>query len=347
MKALRDLSLGTLDPFYCQAEEGSNNAYAPRQGLPALVQLLGARFAVDASEVLVTAGASMGLTCAFLTCPPARPILLPSPGFPAYEATLRLLGRSVITYKLDHNWDANVLRMIEQEIPAAVLLNSPGNPLGNVITDQQRQTVCDVAQACCVTLILDETYAGLEFSGSASTGPLLGEATGVIRIGSFSKRFAQPGLRIGYVIAGPKTCRQMTDINWVLAMSPCVSSQLAAADLLMAEVKNPGRIKNTAGQLEASADLAMATLATHGIAALRPNGGPLLWIEFPGAQSTGAQLAAHCMEHASVIASPGEAFRRQGPPAIRCSYAIARYDIPAVFDRLGAALARWKSENSN
>ncbi|MFW8584093.1 aminotransferase class I/II-fold pyridoxal phosphate-dependent enzyme [Rhizobium beringeri] len=107
-----------------------------------------------------------------------------------------------------------------------------------------------MAQACCVTLILDETYAGLEFSGSASTGPLLGEATGVIRIGSFSKRFAQPGLRIGYVIAGAKTCRQMADINWVLAMSPCVSSQLAAADLLMAEVKNPGRIKTRPASLK-------------------------------------------------------------------------------------------------
>jgi aspartate/methionine/tyrosine aminotransferase len=347
MKALRDLSLGTLDPSYCQAEEGSNNAYAPRQGVPALVQLLGARFAVDASEVLVTAGASMGLTCAFLTCPPARPILLPSPGFPAYEATLRLLGRTVITYKLDHSWEANVLRMIEQEIPAAVLLNSPGNPLGNVIADQQRQRVCDVAQARGVTLILDETYAGLEFSGSASTGPLLGEATGVIRIGSFSKRFAQPGLRVGYVIADPKTCRQMTNINWVLAMSPCVSSQLAAADLLMAELKDPSRIKNMVGQLEASAELAMAMLAAYGIAASRPRGGPLLWIELAGTQGTSAQLASYCVDHAGLIVSAGDAFRRQGPPAIRCSYAIARHEIPAVFDRLGAALARWKSENSD
>ncbi|QND45961.1 pyridoxal phosphate-dependent aminotransferase (plasmid) [Rhizobium lusitanum] len=347
MKTLHDLSLGTLDPSYCQADGSSNSAYAPRQGLPVLTQLLAARFAVEPSEVLVTAGASMGLTCAFLTCPTARPILLPSPGFPAYEAVLRLLGRDIISYNVDHDWEANVLQAIEQGAPAAVLLNSPGNPLGNVIADEQRRRVCDMARACDVALILDETYAGLEFFGSASTGPLLGPAEGVIRIGSFSKRFAQPGLRIGYVIADPKTCRQMTDINWVIAMSPCVSSQLAATDLLMAEIKDPARIKNTAGELEASAKLAIATLATHGIAVSIPKGGPLLWIELPGTQGAGAQLVAYCIEHAGVVVSPGNAFRHHGPPAIRCSYAIARHYIPAVFDRLGAALARWKSENSD
>lgn len=346
MKALRDLSLGTLHPSYCQTEESDNDAYAPRQGLPVLTQLLAARFAVDPSEVLVTAGSSMGLTCAFLACHTARPILLPSPGFPAYEAALRILGREVITYKLDDDWEDDILRTIEQTKPAAVLLNSPGNPLGNVIADSQRRSIYEMARAIGVPLILDETYAGLEFSGTASTGALQGSAAGIIRVGSVSKRFAKPGLRIGYVIANPETCRQMTDINWVIAMSPCVSSQMAAANLLMAEIKDPGRIKNTADRLEASSELAMAILATHGIAALRPKGGPLLWIELPNARGTGAQLVAHCMEHADVIVSPGEAFRREGPPAIRCSYAIAKDDIPTVFDRLGAALATWNKENN-
>ncbi|WP_425101841.1 pyridoxal phosphate-dependent aminotransferase [Tropicibacter sp. S64] len=336
-----NLSLGTLDPQYCGKAPDTSSAYAPRHGLPILRQLLAQRHGVTPEQVAIFAGASMALTCAFHAVPRDKPVLIPCPGFPAYRGVLDLIGRTALPYALDDDWLPKLERTLARHSVGALLLNSPGNPLGNVIPDADRQRLLTIAFE--TTVILDETYAGLEFPGSGATGPLIGEAPGAIRIGSFSKRFAAPGLRIGYAIADPATIHTLADINWLLAMSPGTNDQLHAAELLVEDLKTPHRQARTASALEAACDTALSALARHGITARRPSGGPLLWISLPGAAGTGLDLARHCQTHAGIVATPGEAFGYSGAPALRCCFALPPETITPVFDRLGAALAGWQN----
>lgn len=342
MNRLTDISLGTLDPTYCSAELSANSVYAPRKGLPVLRQLIGQGFGVSPDQVVVVSGASMALSCCFLTAPADRPVLLPRPGFPAYAETVRLLGRHTIYYDLGPGWRKSLSDTLKQHRPGVLLLNSPGNPMGNVIGDEDRRQVLDWAVEQDTRVVLDETYAGLEFPDSGSSGALVGTRPDVIRIGSFSKRFATPGLRIGYAIAETAMADRITDINWVLAMSPCGSNQIAAAKLMMSELQSPDRTPRIAKQLQASCKSALGALARHGITTAQPQGGPLLWITLIGGRGSGVDLAAHCRKEADVLVSPGEAFGHDGPPTIRCCFALPPDQVDPVFDRLGAALASYR-----
>jgi aspartate/methionine/tyrosine aminotransferase len=335
-----DLSLGTLDPSFCDRPRDTVSAYAPRLGLPILRRLVAQHHGVTAEHVAIFAGASMALTCAFHATPRAGPVLLPCPGFPAYRGVLDLLGRKTACYALDDGWLPKLEKSVAQADAGALLLNSPGNPMGNVISDGDRDRLLRLARD--TLLILDETYAGLEFRGSGSSGPLMGPAPGVIRIGSVSKRFAAPGLRIGYAIAEPDTVRRLADIGWLLAMSPGTDDQLRAAEMLVGDLKTPRRLAQTTAALEAACDTALKALHDHGFTVRRPSGGPLLWISLPQAGGTGADLATHCRQQAGIITTPGEAFGFTEAPALRCCYALPPDTVAPVFDRLGAALAGWR-----
>jgi aspartate/methionine/tyrosine aminotransferase len=337
-----DLSLGTLDPAYCPAAQECNGIYAPRMGLPILRQLIGQRFAVSPDQVAVLAGASMALTCCILKVRADRCLLLPRPGFPAYGEAARLLGRQVVQYDLGRNWLESLSDAMMRHRPAAVLLNSPGNPMGNVISDEEREKALVLAAEGGATVILDETYAGLEFPGTGSSGPLVGDRPGVIRVGSFSKSFCAPGLRIGYAIGENSLTGGIADINWVLAMSPGGSNQIAAAELMMDDLRSPGRLARIAERLQSCCNVAMSALARHGIAATPPRGGPLLWVALTGKEGRGADLAAHCRKEAGITVTPGEAFGHDGAPAIRCCYALPPDQVEPVFDRLGAALSSYR-----
>lgn len=333
--------MGTLDPSYCGAAKSSDSTYAPRMGLPVLRQLLGHRYGVPPDQVVVLAGASMALTCCFMAAPADRPVLLPRPGFPAYSEALRLLGREACYFDLGPDWMGSVTSALQQQKAGTLVLNSPGNPIGNVISDAERQRAIELAADQNAKVILDETYAGLEFPGSGSSGAMLGECAGLVRIGSFSKRFAMPGLRVGYAIAESSTASRIANINWILAMSPGGSSQITAAQLMMQELKDPASAAKAPGALQEACQLAIAELSRHGITATRPHGGPLLWITMADAPGTGADLAAYCEKESHILASPGEAFGHLGPPAIRCCYALPLDQVGPVFDRLGAALASY------
>lgn len=335
-----NLSLGTLDPYYCSKSRRNDTAYAPRAGLPILRQLLAQRHGVTSEHVAVFAGASMALTCAFHTTPKDRTVLIPNPGFPAYGGVLDLIGRNTARYKLNDEWLTSLEHTLRKTKPGALLLNSPGNPLGNVISDKDRERLLD--RAPNTLLILDETYAGLEFPGSGSSGALTGAAPGVIRIGSFSKLFAAPGLRIGYAVAEPDMIRSLVDINWLFAMSAGTADQLRAAELLIEDLKSPKRLPQTIARLETACETALSALASHGISASRPSGGPLLWVSFPEAPGTGVALTEYCQQQAGIITTPGEAFGFTKAPALRCSYALPPDDIATVFNSLGAAMAGWR-----
>jgi len=333
--------MGTLDPSFCGGGPDINSAYAPPAGLPVLRRLVAQRHLVPENQVVILAGASMALSCSFLAMPADRTVLIPQPGFPAYAGTLRLLNRKIRFYDLGADWMKAVVDAVRERDVGAILLNSPGNPLGNVMADEERQRIIERASQEGVAVILDETYAGLEFPGSGSSGALTGEMAGVIRIGSVSKRHAAPGLRVGYAIADVTTVDRIAGINWLLAMSPGGANQVDAAGLLLKELQEPERTTQTAVALEEACLTAMATLARHGVHPTEPEGGPLLWIELDGAPGTGLDLAAYCREKAGILVSPGDAFGHRGWPAVRCCYAVPTDHVEPVFDRLGSAMASY------
>jgi aspartate/methionine/tyrosine aminotransferase len=344
-----DLSLGTIDPAYVPGHSSKlATAYSPPGGLMALRRLLAHVEQVEAANIVVTHGASMALSCIFLALEKHNyPVLIPQPYFPAYANVLRMIGRDFVTYDVsDASGIAESIENAMKRQPiSAILVNSPGNPLGNVIPDNTIERVLEMAEKQDCWLILDQTYAGLDFTRPGDTGKLTGLRPGLIRIGSFSKRFACPGHRLGYVTGDASILDRLSTIHWGLAMSANTTAQIDACDILMACIKNPNRIRNTVAALESACDRALRQLSLHGLNVAKPQGGAMLWLSFEGCAGKGADIAAYCREKTGIIVSPGESFGITDMPAIRCSFAIDPECVAVTFDRLGTALAEWVRQN--
>jgi aspartate/methionine/tyrosine aminotransferase len=336
-----DLALGTIAPGLASKTEEWKTpfaAYGPRGGFAPLRSVLAEKEGVSPTCITLTSGSSMALTATLATLQKDRAVLVPRPYYPAYPNMARFLGLEVAFYDL-----APSITLVEGVSDAArggsigaILVNTPGNPLGNLATADDIETLEKIAHAAGAILIVDETYAGICLDSSANAWSGAGTAPGVVRLKSLSKTYLLAGERIGYAVAEPVVAEKIEEAHWVMAMSPAVTAQTSAARALLEDV--PERIPHLCAQLRRSRDCAVAALADAGVDVSPPPAGIFLWIVLPGARLTGVGVAARCREEFGISVMPGEVFGQSDPPVIRASFALPETDVINAFQALGNAL---------
>jgi aspartate/methionine/tyrosine aminotransferase len=336
-----DLALGTIAPSLASKAEDWKTpfaAYGPRGGFAPLRSVLAEKEGVSPTCITVTSGSSMALTATLATLPKNRAVLVPRPYYPAYPNMARFLGLEVPFYDL-----APGSTLAEAVSDAAcgssigaILVNTPGNPLGNLATADDIKALEKIAHAAGAILIVDETYAGIFLDSSANAWSGAGAAPGVVRLKSLSKTFLLAGERIGYAVTEPVVAAEIEEAHWVLAMSPAVTAQTSAARALLEDV--PERLPHLCAQLRRSRDCAVAALAAVGVDVSPPPAGIFLWIVLPGARLTGIAIAGRCREDFGISVMPGEVFGQCDPPVIRACFALPESEVNNAFQALGNAL---------
>ncbi|KAM3301867.1 putative aminotransferase TAT2 [Capsicum chacoense] len=138
----------------------------------------------------------------------ARPnanILLPTPGFPYYEVWAGFTQIEMRHFNLlpEKEWevDLNEVESLANENTVAMVIINPGNPCGNVYTEQHLKKVAEMARKLGILVISDEVYAHLTF-GSKPFVPMgiFGSVAPVVTLGSISKRWIVPGWRLGWLV---------------------------------------------------------------------------------------------------------------------------------------------------
>ncbi|PHU12388.1 putative aminotransferase TAT2 [Capsicum chinense] len=138
----------------------------------------------------------------------ARPnanILLPTPGFPYYEVWAGFTQIEMRHFNLlpEKEWevDLNEVESLADENTVAMVIINPGNPCGNVYTEQHLKKVAEMARKLGILVISDEVYAHLTF-GSKPFVPMgiFGSVAPVVTLGSISKRWIVPGWRLGWLV---------------------------------------------------------------------------------------------------------------------------------------------------
>lgn len=338
-----DLALGTLAPDLLGERETWKRhlvAYGPRGGFEPLRKALAQKEEVSPACIVVTSGASMALTAALGIVQKHRAVLMPRPYYPAYPHVARLLGLDIAFYNLlpRQRWIEGVSAAARANSIGAILVNSPGNPLGNVVSTEEIAELAEIARQADAILLLDETYAGILLDPPANTWSGSGVAPGTIRLKSLSKAYLLAGERIGYTVAEAPLADKIEEVHWIFAMSPAVTAQTNAARALLDG--DPKRLTNLCGQLRRSRNLAVSALADiPGIEVCPPVAGVFLWVEFPaGGGRSGEDIARHCREQHGLAVMPGEACGQREPPAIRVSFARSETDAAEAFRVLARAL---------
>lgn len=201
-----------------RALEMGHTRYAAASGIQPLREALADRYAArygapwSADEVAISVGAKAALYELFqILLDEGDEVVLPSPAWVSFEAQIHQAGGRVVKVptSVDDAFQIHAQPVIDAmtERTAAILINSPANPTGGVISSDDLRRVAAAAAERGIPLISDETYECFVFDGRqhASAAPLAAEMPEtVVVVGTFSKTYAMTGWRVGYVL-GPRS----------------------------------------------------------------------------------------------------------------------------------------------
>lgn len=189
-----------------RALRDGHNHYVPSAGLKEAREAVAASMqpTVRPQDVFITAGVSEALDLALTALlEPGDEVLLPSPGYPLYNAIAARLQAKVLPYELDEakGWaiDAAVIEALVTPRTKAIVVCNPNNPTGAVASRAQLEAVLDVARRHELVVLSDEIYDRLLLEGSHVPTATLANDVALITLNGLSKAYLAPGWRVGWL----------------------------------------------------------------------------------------------------------------------------------------------------
>jgi aspartate/methionine/tyrosine aminotransferase len=294
-------------------------------------------------QVIVTPGAKPIMFFAMLALvDEGDGVIYPNPGFPIYESMTEYVGGVAVAAPLR---EQNEFRMDVDEIAGLVtprtrmlVINSPQNPTGSVLTADDIRAIADIAVRHDLVVLTDEIYGRLQYEGEPlSIATLPGMAERTITLDGFSKTFAMTGWRLGYGIV-PEWLAP-TYSRLVINSVSCTNA-FAQAGAIAALTGPQDAADEMRTEFVARRQLMVDGLnAIPGVTCVMPHGA---FYVFPNVSSFGrssADIATHLLYDAGVCTLAGTAFGRYGEGYLRMSYANSRANLEAALERLGESLA--------
>ncbi|BAS26247.1 pyridoxal phosphate-dependent aminotransferase [Limnochorda pilosa] len=269
-------------------------------------------------------------------------VLVPEPAWVSYAPMVRLAGATPVPVRLDpeDGWRLTEARLTERLTSRSriILLNTPNNPTGRVLTDQELEAVASIARRHDLLVISDEVYDRLVYDGRThkSVLTLPGMAERTLLVNSFSKTYAMTGWRLGY-LAGPEPA--IPPILKVVQHSmTCAPSfvQRAGVVALRGPQEALGQMLETyAGRRRFVVE---GLNAMPGISCSVPEGAFYAFFDVRETGMSSADFASRMLDRAAVALTPGAAFGEAGEGFVRLSFAAADENLHQALERMEAAL---------
>jgi aspartate aminotransferase len=323
-----------------EALAAGQTGYCPAAGLPELraaaAEHLSATrgISVEPDAVLVAPGAKPFLFFTVLAvCEPGDEVVLPDPAFPIYASAVRWAGAVPVGFR-----DAGELEAVVTSRTRLVMLNSPSNPTGAVMTGDQVAAAAEAVARSDAWVLSDEVYRRFLYEGSfASIAALPGMLERTVVLDSCSKTYAMTGWRCGYA-AVPEPLRDPLERFFVNAFS-CVPPfvQLAAvAALTGPDDFVTGMVAEFAARREIVVD---GLNALPGVTCAAPGGAFYAFPDVSGAPLDAEALAERLLDEAGVALLAGSDFGAAGLGHLRLSFAASQSQLREGLARMGAFLA--------
>lgn len=320
--------------------------YGPAAGLPELRRAI-ARWlaetrgvAVEPARVVVTPGAKPIIFYTALALLQAGDeAIIPDPAFPIYESMVRFVGATPVHWALrdDRDFRPDVRELAELITPRTrlLILNSPHNPTGGVLTAADLDAIAEAAVEHDLIVLSDEIYGQMLYDGhheSIATRPGMGERT--IILDGFSKTFAMTGWRIGFGVLPTALVPQIERlvVNSV-SCTPAFTQQAALAAL----TDGWPAAADMLAEFRVRRDFIVSALnLIPGITCRWPAGA---FYVFPRVDALGVSAEAFAdrlLQEFGVAALAGSAFGPAGAGFLRLSYAASMQHLDEAVRRIGA-----------
>jgi aspartate aminotransferase len=342
---------GNIIDAGCDALRKGFTHYGPSAGMMELREVIAQyvsetrRVNVTPDEVVVVPGGKPIIFFSILAlAEDGDEIIYPNPGFPIYESMINYVGAKAVPIRLreelDFRLDVDELASLINDRTKLVILNSPQNPTGGVLTEDDIAAIARAIGDRNILVLSDEIYSRLIFEGedhSIMSIDDMKERT--ILLDGFSKTYAMTGWRMGYGVMRPDLAahisRLMTNSN------SCTASftQVAGIEALRGPQDVVDKMRT---EFQKRRDVMVAGLnKIKGFSCRLPHGA---FYVFPNITETGwpsKKLADALLDDAGVAALSGTAFGAFGEGYLRFSVANSVENIEKALDRIDA----WAAKN--
>lgn len=328
-----------IDAAHRALQNGATH-YTASGGEPALRDAVArrewsrAQAVYDVDDIIITPGGKFAVLAALMaTVDPGDEVLIPQPGWVSYGPCVRLCGGVPVAVDMLDRFDVEALERAATEKTRAIIVNSPVNPTGRVLTRTDIARLVALAETRGLWIIFDQVYADLTY-GAPVTFPQ-SSAAGQERtlvVDSLSKSFGMTGWRLGYLAMPPGVAKSV--VKFIQHSIYCVPPFIQAAGVCALELTDEllpryrahfeARVKRTAEVLDRA----------NGMSCPTPDAGFFL---FPRVDGDETAIARRWLDDLNIAVLPGTAFGNAGAGHLRISLSCSDADIDRALERIAQA----------
>ncbi|MBW8053685.1 MAG: aminotransferase class I/II-fold pyridoxal phosphate-dependent enzyme [Nitrospira sp.] len=329
-----------------RAIEAGHTHYLPALGLPELRERIagsyppGARPA--AGRVVVTPGASGALQLIFAALlNPGDQVLMTDPGYPCNRHFVSLFegeARAILVdARTEYQLDAALVRKHWTARTVAVLLSSPSNPTGTLVSEEHMAEIVAAVRELGGRLIVDEIYGGLTYGVEAKT--VLAHSQDVFVVNSFSKYYGMTGWRVGWLVTPEVYSSAIDKLAQNIFIATGTPSQYGALAAFKPQVEK--ELRRRVQIFRERRDYLLPALRDLGFdIPVTPQGAFYFYADCTRFTTDSQQFALDLLERSGVAVTPGLDFGVNQPECyIRFSYATTLANLQEGVRRLRAYLA--------
>jgi len=320
--------------------------YGPAAGLLGLRKTIAEELSaehktrIDPDQVLVTPGGRFAIFATIAShVSQLEHVVIPQPAWPAYEECVDFVkGRAIpLSTQLENRWEIDVGRVEDELRKGArmLILNTPNNPTGKVISKSKFEEIIELAQKYDALVLSDEVYD--KYVREKSPSILECASENYVYVNSFSKQFGLTGWRIAYLVTTKEKAIQIRRVIQTIATCVPAFTQNAAIAALKKGRREAQRHVNA---IMKKVEITCRELSKIDVSFYKPEGS---FYVFPRANIENfdsAKFADQLLEHYRVTISPGKAFGDY-PAFFRLAVSLPAAQIPSAVQAIGKVINAW------
>lgn len=315
--------------------------YPATNGTPRLRELIAGLYGARPEDVLVTVGAAEATNVVIdALVSPSDDVLAMEPGYRLLWGRVQNLRATLVPFRLKpgQQWtlDLEELRSLATPRTRLIAVTNPNNPTGKILSEAEMEEVVGIASRCGAWILSDEVYRGTERLTDRETPTFFGRYDRVICLGSLSKAYGLPGLRLGWVVAPPEVMPAIWRRHEYAVISAGALDMLLA-ERALSEPTRSGILARSRRYIREGYSRMGEWIQKHSavLSVIPPEATALVFVKYNLELSSFA-LADAFRQRADVLVAPGECFGVDR--YFRVNHGVTANNLDQALARIGTVL---------
>jgi len=271
-------------------------------------------------------------------------VLIPEPGYYTYRNCVEMAGGTAVSVPLkkenEFRFDPRDLEKRLTSKSKMVVINTPCNPTGAVMTRSDLEEIDELAAKRDFLVLADEIYEKIIYDGEKhySIAALSKDPDRIITVNGFSKAYAMTGWRVGYLVASKQLVPEILKMQQSAVASATTFAQKGAVEALRGPQEPVFKMVKEFEKRRAVIIDGLNKVKSFSVA--KPNGAFYAFVDVKKLKKPSQELSEYLLNEAKVVTTPGAAFGQAGEGYVRISYATSIENIKEGVERIDEAVAK-------